>query len=94
MRNGKLTYSLSLPLAMAFRIEDLNKAKQEQGLTALTVNQFLVELIALGVEAWEERNMKRKRVEGMDLQKLFNDFDEEVLGKRRPLLKIKDTVNA
>jgi hypothetical protein len=93
MRNAKLAYSLSLPLAMAFRIEDLNKAKQEQGLTALTVNQFLVELIALGIEAWEERNMKRKQVEGMDLQKLFNDFDE-VLGKRKPLLKIRDTVSA
>jgi hypothetical protein len=78
---------------MAFRIEDLNKAKQEQGLTALTVNQFLVELIALGIEAWEERNMKRKRVAGMDLQKLFDDFDE-VLGKHKPLLKIKNTVSA
>jgi hypothetical protein len=92
MRKATVTYSLALPLAMAFRIEDLNKAKQEQGLTDLTVKQFLVELIALGIEAWEERNMKR--VEGMDLQKLFDEFDKEVLGKRKPLLKSKDTLSA
>jgi hypothetical protein len=85
--------SVSLPLALTIRIEDINTDRLNRGYTALEINAFMSELIALGLETWEERNSK-KYVSGIDLQKLFDDFDKEVLGKRKPLLKIKNTLSA
>jgi hypothetical protein len=87
MKQPKVRMSVSLPLALTIRIEDINANRVNRGYTAMEVNTFMSELITLGFEVWEERN-SRKYVSGMDLKKLFDDFDKEFLGKRKPLLKI------
>jgi hypothetical protein len=83
--------SVSLPLALMIRIEDINAARLNKGYTALEINVFMSELIALGLETWEERNSK-KHVSGINLEKFFKEIDQgmypELPARKKPLLKI------
>jgi hypothetical protein len=82
--------SVSLPLALMIRIEDINVERLAKGHTALETNAFVSELIALGLETWEERN-SRKYVSGINLEKFFKEIDRgmypELPVRKQPLLK-------
>jgi hypothetical protein len=83
--------SVSLPLALMIRIEDINADRLNKGYTALEINTFMSELIALGLETWEERNSK-KYVSGINLGKFFKEIDQGIFPelpiRKTPLLKI------
>jgi hypothetical protein len=83
--------SVSLPPALTIRIEDINAERLAKGHTALEINAFVSELIALGLETWEERNSK-KHVSGINLEQFFKETDQgmypELPIRKKPLLKI------
>ncbi|MDR1240137.1 MAG: hypothetical protein LBK27_08475 [Treponema sp.] len=91
MKHPKVRMSVSLPIALMIRIENINADRLNKGHTALETNTFMSELIALGLETWEERHSK-KYVSGINLGKFFKEIDQgmfpELSIRKKPLLKI------
>jgi hypothetical protein len=91
MKQPKVKMPVSLPLALMIRIEDINADRLNKGYTALETSAFISELVALGLETWEERNNK-KHVSGINLEKFFKEIDRGMYPalpiRKKPLLKI------